>query len=168
MLSATTLAHSQVNSIALVRCLPIASLANRGMHVIKPIDLPGLLQAQRQEILERWLRRISREHEDKELSRAELRDHLPDFFDQVLAALRASQAANAANAANEEAQTSRAPASAAHGTQRLRVGFDLVEVVREYETLTECIIDEIEAKGGAVSTDAFRRVQRLLNAGRAE
>jgi len=131
--------------------------------VIKPIDLPGLLEAQRNEILARWLGRISREHGDKELSNAELRDHLPNFFDQVLSALRASQTLVA------QEETSEPPAaSSAHGTQRLRVGFDVVEVVREYEILTECILDEIEAKGGAVSTHAFRRVQRLVNAGRAE
>jgi signal transduction histidine kinase len=50
----------------------------------------------------------------------------------------------------------------------LRVGFDLAEVIREYEILTECILDEVEAVGGSISTRAFRRVQALLNAGRAQ
>lgn len=59
-------------------------------------------------------------------------------------------------------------ASVAHGTQRLRVGFDLNEVLREYEILTECILDEVEAVGGSISMRTFRRVQRLVNAGRAQ
>jgi signal transduction histidine kinase len=61
-----------------------------------------------------------------------------------------------------------AGASAAHDTQRRWVGFDLAEAVREYEVLTECILDEVDAVGCSISTRAFRRVHALLNAGRAE
>jgi len=122
------------------------------------IQLSSLLAERRAEILERWTRRIAREHEQKDLSRGELWDHLPRFFDEVLSALRAE----------ETPQGGTEPASAAHGAQRLRVGFDLVEVIREYEILTECILDEVEAVGGTISIRAFRRVQGLLNAGRAD
>jgi signal transduction histidine kinase len=124
----------------------------------RTIQLSSLLAERRAEILKRWTQRTGREHADKDLSRGELWDHLPRFFDEVLAALR-----------TEEVPDTIAPAaSAAHGTQRLRVGFDLAEVIREYEILTECILDEVEAVGGSISTRAFRRVQALLNAGRAE
>ena len=122
-----------------------------------------LLAERRAEILERWTRRIGREHEDKELSRGELWDHLPGFFDEVVAVLRTEEGSNA-----EAAAVNGSAASAAHGTQRLRVGFDLVEVLREYEILTECILDEVELAGGSISTRAFRRVQGLINAGRAQ
>jgi hypothetical protein len=37
--------------------------------------------------LERWTQRIGREHRKKGLSRGELWDHLPHFFDELLAAL---------------------------------------------------------------------------------
>ena len=124
----------------------------------KTIQLSSLLAERRTEILERWTQRIGREHTEKDLTRGELWDHLPLFFDEVLAALRAE----------EMPQADEETASTAHGTQRLRVGFDLAEVVREYEILTECILDEVEAVGGAISTRAFRRVQGLLNAGRAD
>ena len=124
------------------------------------LHLSQVLADRRSEILERWTRRIGREHADKELSRGELWDHLPLFFDEVLAALRAEEGG--------PPTADGSGASAAHGTQRLRVGFDLAEVIREYEILTECILDEVEALGGCISTRAFRRVQALLNAGRAE
>ena len=127
------------------------------------IHLSGLLAEHRREILERWTHRIAREHQDKELSRGELRDHLPLFFDEVLQALSA-EGAFSANAPASDAKV----ASAAHGAQRLRVGFDLAEVVREYEILTECILDEVDAVGGTVSMQAFRRLQALLNAGRRD
>ncbi len=124
----------------------------------KTIQISSLLAERRTEILERWTRRIAREHDDKDLSRGELWDHLPRIFDEVLSALRAE----------ETAQGGSEPASVAHGAQRLRVGFDLLEVIREYEILTECILDEVEAAGGTISIRGFRRVQSLLNAGRAE
>jgi signal transduction histidine kinase len=125
--------------------------------------LSYLLSARRVEILERWTQRISREHVDRELSRGELWDDLPDFFDEVLAALRTVEASS-----SDAAASNGSPASVAHGAQRLRVGFDLAEVIREYEILTECILDEVETIAGTVSIHAFRRVQALLNAGRAQ
>jgi signal transduction histidine kinase len=125
--------------------------------------LTQLLAERRAEILERWTQRIRREHAEKELSRGELWDHLPLFFDQVLAALGADEDSTTGTPGGEVNSP-----SAAHGTQRLRVGFDLAEVVREYEILTECILDEVEAVGCSISTRAFRRVQALLNVGRAE
>ncbi|MGB6605212.1 MAG: sensor histidine kinase [Steroidobacteraceae bacterium] len=127
------------------------------------IHLTPLLAARRADILARWTQRISREHADKELSRGELWDHLPHFFDAVLAALRAEEGPT--DAARPATGNS---ASADHGTQRLRVGFDLGEVIREYEILTECILEEVEAIGASISIHNFRRVLRLLNAGRVE
>jgi len=126
------------------------------------IHLSRLLADRRVEILERWTGRIGK-HVDKELSRGELWDHLPHFFDEMLAALRAEEGSSP-----EAAASNGSTASVAHGRQRLRVGFDLAEVIREYEILTECILDEVEAVGGSISTRAFRRVQALLNAGRAQ
>jgi signal transduction histidine kinase len=127
------------------------------------IHLSRLLADRRLHILERWTQRIGREHSDKDLSRGELWDHLPRFFDEVLAVLRTEEGTGPEAAAPNESA-----ASVAHGTQRLRVGFDLAEVIREYEILTECILDEVEAGDGSISTRAFRHVQRILNAGRAQ
>lgn len=121
------------------------------------LQLSSLLARRRTEVIERWTQRIAREHKDKDLSSGELSDHLPRIFDELLTALRAE----------ESPQTGTEPASAAHGVQRLRVGFDVVEIIREYEILADCILDELEAAGRSISTRTFRRVQSLLNAGRA-
>jgi signal transduction histidine kinase len=127
------------------------------------IDLSRLLEARRTEILEHWTQRIRIEHADKQLSRGELTDHLPTFFNEVLTALSGVGAPRTLEGASEQL-----PACVAHGAQRLRVGFDLIEVIREYEILTECRLDEVQALGGSITIDAFRHVQRLLDAGRAQ
>lgn len=127
------------------------------------IQLSSLLADRRVDILERWTERIRWEHADKELSRGELWDQLPHFFDEVLEALRAPGGPGDSNPV-ADANT----ASVEHGTQRLRVGFDLAEVIREYEILTECILDEVSAVEGALSIEQFRRVLRLVNAGRVD
>lgn len=127
------------------------------------IPLSSLLAERRVEILERWTQRIRWEHADKGLSRGELWDHLPRFFDEVLAALEAEQ-----DIGKKSSESKGATASAAHGTQRLRVGFDLAEVVREYEILTECILEEVQSVGASVTIEQLRRVLRLVHAGRAE
>lgn len=134
-----------------------------GALVNELIDLCALVAERRAQILERWTRRLSVEHADKDLSRAELRDHLPGFLDEVRTALRAEASADL-----EPQDGAENSASAEHGVQRLRAGFDLAEVVHEYELLTECILDEVEAVGRSISTQAFRRVLRLLDQGRAD
>lgn len=123
---------------------------------------PPLVAERRAQILERWTRRLPVEHADKDLSRAELRDHLPGFLEEMRTALRAE-----ASAELQPADAAENSASSAHGLQRLRAGFDLAEVVHEYELLTECILDEVEA-GRSISTQAFRRALRLLDQGRAD
>jgi signal transduction histidine kinase len=130
---------------------------------VNTIQLSSLLADRRVEILERWTQRIRWEHADKELSRGELWDQLPHFFDEVLEALRAlgGLRENDTVAAGDTA-------SVEHGTQRLRVGFDLAEVIREYEILTECILDEVNAVEGAITVEQFRRVLSLVNAGRVD
>jgi len=60
---------------------------------------------------------------------------------------------------HEDPKSATASASVEHGEQRLRVGFDLVEVIREYEILTDCILDEVEAVGGSY----LRRVSGVFN-----
>jgi signal transduction histidine kinase len=130
---------------------------------VNTIQLSSLLADRRVEILERWTQRIRWEHPDKDLSRGELWDQLPHFFDEVLGALHAPRGSKGGDTV-ADADT----ASVEHGTQRLRVGFDLAEVIREYEILTECILDEVNAVEGAISIEQLRRVLRLVNAGRVD
>jgi RsbT co-antagonist protein rsbRD N-terminal domain len=102
---------------------------------------PLLPAARHTDILKRWTQRIEREHVDKALTVGQLRDHSFTFLDDVLAALRSD-----ADRPRGNPGSARDTSSAAHGAQRLRVGFDLVEVMREYEILAECIVEEVEVR----------------------
>ena len=122
-------------------------------------DLAELLRAKRSEIVERWLHRIGRQHAGDELPPAELRDHLPIFFDQLVRAL-------ARQTEPEHAEST--AAASQHGEQRLRVGFDVDEVVREYALLGDTILASAHEAGVALSIDQTRILLRLLNEGTAE
>jgi len=122
-------------------------------------DLAELLRAKRSEIVERWLHRIGREHDGDDLPAAELRDHLPTFFDQLV---------NALSHRTEPERAASTAAASQHGEQRLRVGFDVDEVVREYDLLGDTILETADAAGVAVSIDQTRILLRLVNAGTAE
>ena len=71
--------------------------------------LSSLLSARRVEILERWTQRISREHVDRELSGGELWDDLPNFFDELLVALRTAEDSSSDAAASNGSPASVAP-----------------------------------------------------------
>ena len=65
----------------------------------------------------------------------ELVDHLPQFVEEVIATLRASKHGSAMAPATDERST-----AAEHGTQRLRLGFSLGSVVREYGALRNALV----------------------------
>jgi len=122
-------------------------------------DLAEILRSKRSEIVERWLHQIGREHERHDLPAAELRDHLPIFFNQLVDALSRK---------TDPVQAESTAVASRHGEQRLRVGFDVDEVVREYDLLGDTILRAADAAGVAVSIDQMGILLRLLNAGTAE
>jgi len=122
-------------------------------------DLAELLRAKRSEIVEAWLRRIAREPNHVDLSAAELRDHLPIFFDQVVEALT-----HGAQAKEDQSRI----AASQHGEQRLHAGFNVDEVVREYDLLGDTILEAADAERVVVSIVQTRILLQRLAAGRVE
>ena len=122
-------------------------------------DLAELLRVKRSEIVDRWLGRITREHHGAELSTAELRDHLPRFFNELLDALARRE---------KPMQAASTGIASQHGEQRLRDGFDVDEVVREYDLLGDTILETAREAGIVCTIDEARAVLRLVNAGTAE
>lgn len=89
------------------------------------------------------------------MSPIELVDHLPVFLDEVIAALRADLGLTAGELLPEESES-----AAVHGGQRLRLGFSLDSVVREYGALRDAIL----ATGKSAGADlTFREVQVVFD-----
>jgi signal transduction histidine kinase len=127
-------------------------------------SLGDLLISRRGAILERWVERIRWEHAPEALSRGELWDHLPHILDELLIALRIHEG----HRPDASPLPTDSPASAQHGSQRLRVGFDVEEVVREYGSLADILLDEAQAAGATLPVAEWRLALQSINTGIAE
>jgi signal transduction histidine kinase len=101
--------------------------------------------------------------------RSELVDHLPAFLDELIDALVATggEPADGTRAPSELPLAGRIKAGE-HGVTRLRQGFDIEALVREYGILRECILSIIEREKVAVSARDFSLLSKCLDAGALE
>jgi signal transduction histidine kinase len=117
----------------------------------------ALLKARRQDLIDRWSRRIKGILAEA-LPRAELIDHVPEFVDDLTRAVYPDAVPLPGGS----------PHAIEHGAQRLRLGFDAGEVVREYGILHLCIL-ELAAEAALTLRLAEQEVvARWLNAGIAD
>ena len=97
--------------------------------------LHDVLAAHRDQIMRRWVATVQGTITPESMPIIELIDHLPKFLSEVIAALRLAAGQPAAVDLDEHAETARG-----HGEQRLRLGFSLDGVVREYGALRDAIV----------------------------
>jgi len=83
-------------------------------------------------------------------------NHIPEFLDQLVSALESKS-----HQAIPKALAEGSPP--AHGLQRLREGFDLQEVVAEYNILRNAIHDLAENNGLSLQGEPFHIINRLLD-----
>jgi signal transduction histidine kinase len=119
----------------------------RGLHV--------LLQERSEEVMVRWQMNVQGSIVPESLPVAELRDHLPVFLLQVIDALRAD-AEGDSHEVPAEVKT-----ATTHGEQRLRLGFSLDAVVREYGAMQDAILAIGRDAGVAIT---FREAQVVFDA----
>lgn len=110
-----------------------------------PPPLHRLITTRGPEIVARWASRVKGTLTPESLPRAELADHMPAFLEELSDALR------------QEESPSESPTAAKHGVQRLRLGFNLGAVVREYGVLHESIC-EVAQESGVAATQGESRV----------
>jgi signal transduction histidine kinase len=117
----------------------------------------GVLKARREVLIACWGAKI-RAAMSAPVTTAELLDRIPAFVDEIIAALYPQAAALPSSSGNAEE----------HGAQRLRLHFDVAEVVREYGLLQDCIIEI--ARDAGVRADAREQllVSRWINSGIAD
>jgi len=95
-------------------------------------DLAELLQTERGELLEEWRNQVRRLPSAQQLPVPALIDHVPQLLNELIVAFRKS------NDTHAEVQNDEIPV--AHGVQRVADGFDISEVVAEYNILRNCIL----------------------------
>jgi signal transduction histidine kinase len=117
-------------------------------------SLYDLLKDRRADLIASWSEKVRRSGVSA-LPRAEMLDHMPAFVDEIIRALYPDAIPLPPMSAFAEE----------HGEQRLRLGFDVAEVVREYGTLHECILRMAGEAGLVISLRDQDLVVRFLNAG---
>ncbi len=117
-----------------------------------------LLREKRDHLVASWGNRIKSLVASASLPRAELLDHMPAFVDEVIKALYPGAVPLPPASAGAEQ----------HGEQRLGLGFDVAEVVREYGMLHECILEIAAEAELAISSREQLLVAKWLNVGVAD
>ncbi len=105
------------------------------------------------DVLARWKASVRGTLAPESTPPLELLDHLPQFLGEIVAALREDAGARVAGPETMESNT-----AAVHGHQRLRLGFSLDTVVREYGALRNAIVSSARDAGGEIT---FRELEVL-------
>ena len=119
--------------------------------------LADLLTSERDALIQRWRRQVKELRSARQLDNPTLIDHVPQFITDLASALRTGTTETIAEAVDE------ARGAANHGLQRALDGFDIVEVVAEYNILRECIHDLAAERGLVIQGEMFHVINRLLD-----
>jgi signal transduction histidine kinase len=125
-------------------------------------QLGSFLHGKRTTILQRWQMRVAELTRTLKISRIELLDHMPSFVDGVIELFDRPSACAADDEAPAQAHASM------HGAQRLHVGFDVDEVIREYGILADVLLEVANESDVTLPSDDHRRLITVVNAGAAE
>ncbi len=123
--------------------------------MLRAMPLYEVLAAQREEVLVRWQRVVRGTLAPEAIRPVELINHIPQYINEIIAALRVDAGLSTTDPTPEESSTAEG-----HGVQRLRLGFSLDSVVREYGALRDAILDCARATGAELSV---RELQVLFD-----
>ena len=119
-------------------------------------SLGELIRTYRDELLARWREHVRQIPVAQNLDTPTLNDHIPTLIDELACALQTRSEDSA-----EEILVDGSPPI--HGRQRLQVGFDIEEVVAEYNSLRRCIHELAEQHGMTVRGNTLHIVNRVLD-----
>jgi two-component system, OmpR family, phosphate regulon sensor histidine kinase PhoR len=108
-------------------------------------------------LLAGWRQQVRELPSAQHLDAPTLNDHIPQLIDELATALEARS-----DETIPEALSTASPP--AHGAQRLRDGFDIEEVVAEYNILRGCIHDLAGANGLTLQGRPFHILNRVMDA----
>ena len=119
--------------------------------------LHSVLKGRRELLIACWGTKI-RAAVSAPLTSTELLDRIPAFVDEIIEALNPDGIAQPSTSGNAEE----------HGAQRLRLRFDVAEVVRDYGLLHECILEIADDAGIEINLREQEVIARWLNSGIAD
>lgn len=123
----------------------------------KSLDqLAGLITRDKDALLVAWREQVRQLPSAKNLDIPTLNDHIPNFLDELARAFRL-----ASDETIPEALLEGSPP--AHGLQRHEDGYDIVEVVAEYNILRGCINDVAERHDFSLKGKAFHILNRVFD-----
>lgn len=119
-------------------------------------NLAALIEREREGLLDSWRRQVRELPSAARLSTPTLNDHIPALLDELAGALRSMDDASIPDSLLSGS-------SPRHGLQRQSEGFDIVEVVAEYNILRGCIHTLAESHGVRLEGTAFHILNRVLD-----
>jgi len=120
------------------------------------VRLAALIQLHRDELLSRWRQQLRKLASARHLDTPTLNDHIPQFLDELVATLQTGSDEDIPEALSEGSPP-------AHGQQRFEDGFDIVEVVAEYNILRGCIHELADSNGLSLRRLPFHVVNKVLD-----
>ena len=115
-----------------------------------------IIRQRRGRLLEKWRNEVRRLPTARNMDAPTLNDHIPSLLDQLASALITRDTESVLDLQLEHSPQ-------IHGTQRLRAGFDIVEVVAEYNILREILHSVAEEDGIDLSGDVSRILNRVID-----
>jgi two-component system, OmpR family, phosphate regulon sensor histidine kinase PhoR len=118
--------------------------------------LASLIKSQRAALLSRWREQVRLLPSAKHLDTPTLNDHIPALLDELATAFQWAIERTIPDALLEGSPP-------IHGLQRYQDGFDIVEVVAEYNILRGCVHDLAESHKLSLQGQAFHILNRVFD-----
>jgi signal transduction histidine kinase len=126
------------------------------MRATGQFELAALIREQRDVLLSTWRQQVKDLASAQKLDTPTLNDHIPQLLDELVDALNSS-----AGRRIPEALAKGSPP--VHGFERFREGYDIQEVVAEYNILRGCIYNLVEKNGLRLEGESFHVVNGVLD-----
>ncbi len=119
--------------------------------------LAELIESESETLLARWRQQLRQLESARHLDTPTLNDHIPQFLRELVAALKSASHSEILR------DSFNAASPPAHGSQRFEDGFNIVEIVTEYNMLRGCIHDLADAKGLNLHGTPFRVINHVFD-----
>src|SRR5205823_8456997 len=139
------------------RVYAIASMGiSSEMRATGQFELAALITQHRDTLLSTWREQVKQLASARNLDTPTLNDHIPQLLDEL---------ANSLNSRSGRpiAETLAKGSPPVHGLERFREGYDIEEVVAEYNILRGCIHDLAQNNGLSLIGESLRIMNRVLD-----